>query len=59
MKKYIIQDWAGNVLFGKCFNNEDEATDYMYNNLDDDEIEEVSILLKSGYIRNNKFYIES
>ena len=58
MKRFIIQDWAGNVLFGKCFNNQEDATDYIYNNLDDEEIEDVNVVLKNGYIKNNKFYIE-
>jgi hypothetical protein len=35
MKKYIIEDWAGNHLFkNKTFNSFDEGRQFIWNNVD-------------------------
>jgi len=37
-KKFIIKDWADNVMFkGKTFKDFDDAWGYIYENVDDEE----------------------
>ena len=56
MAKFIITDWAGNVLFGKCFNSEDDALLHIDTNINENERDDIFITPKEGEIKNNKFY---
>lgn len=58
MKRFVIEDWCGNILFNTCFKSEDEALEHAYNKLDEDEIEDILIVPKEGEIKGGKFYID-
>ena len=44
--KYIIQDWAGNIMFGsKEFETSDDAHEFLYEKFpDDDDLQEYYVI---------------
>jgi len=56
MKKFVIEDWCGNILFGKAFDEKDTALEFFDENVKEDEREDISIASREGEIKGGKFY---